>query len=531
MKKLPSGIQSIQEILSNGYIYVDKTELAYKLISGDKHYFISRPRRFGKSLFVSTLEEIFTGSKELFKECSIYKSSYDWQPHPVFHFDFSLIAHHTPEALRKGLEDVLEDIATKYGLSISGSSLQSQLTRLVKASSSKLNQVVVLVDEYDKPIVSHLADLETAKQNRDLLRDFFGTLKGLDAHIRFTFITGVSKFSQVSLFSGLNNLNDITMNEDFAGMLGYTDEEVQKYFVPHMEAIISKRGSNISKNDLLNEIRMWYNGYRFSSSPTSVYNPFSTLNFMKSGSAKSYWYRTGTPSFLIQQIKKQPESAIPLSGAAALEGTLSDISSLERINLTALMFQTGYLTITDYDDDSSFYYLDFPNLEVRSAFFNSLLEDFVQIDPTNVIKNASQVQQALESQDIKTFISIMNSHFGKIAYPLFANAQEGFYSAILLTFLERSGIKISAEVMTNIGRIDLVADLEKTTYVFELKLDKTADIALDQATTQKYREKHLHSTKEILVVGINFSSETRNIAEHKAQLFSPTGKLIKELNC
>ena len=534
VKKLPIGIQSIDKILgTDDYVYVDKTAHIKRLIdSGASHYFLSRPRRFGKSLFVSTLEEIFKGNKHLFKECAIYNSDYDWQSYPVLHFDFSLIANQNPEALEAGLYDALDDISARYNLSISGSSLQSRLTRLVRAIAEKGQQVVVLVDEYDKPIISHLPSLNIAKKNRDLLADFFGALKGLDTHIRFTFITGVSKFSQVSIFSGLNNLKDITMIDQYADMLGYTEEELLKHFQPHIDSILQKRnasGQKLARKEIIDEIRAWYNGYRFSKDSISVYNPFSTLNFMESGFAEGYWYSTGTPSFLIDEVKKHPQTVTSLSGSMALKSSLMNISRLDRINLTALMFQTGYLTVSNYLSDQDVYCLDFPNREVREAFFNSLLEDFAQVTPTDVSQHAMKIQKSLQMFEINNFIEIINGHFAKISYQLFVKAQEGFFSAIFLTFLERSGIKTNAEISTNIGRVDLVAELPEHTCVFEFKLDQSADIAFNQADAKNYKERYSHAEKNTLVIGINFSSKSRNISEWKAKLFSPDGQELKEL--
>ena len=533
MKKLPLGIQSIDKILAkNDYVYVDKTGFIKQLIdAGSPHYFMSRPRRFGKSLFVSTLEEVFKGNKELFKGLDIYNSDYQWTSHPVLHLDFGRIPNRTPAEFESALKRKFQHLAAEHGVSVETPTVEEGIEDLVKKMAVK-GKVVVLVDEYDKPIIDKLNNLDAARGNRELLKSMYSTLKGLDAHIKFTFITGVSKFSQVSLFSGPNYLTDITMDEDYACMLGYTENEIKHYFAEHSQYIVDRRVAarhEVTTEEVLDELRVWYNGYRFSKAPDSVYNPFSTLNFMKLGLPKSYWYSTGTPSFLIDQVKKHPQAIVPLSGATALESTLSDISNFNRINLTALMFQTGYLTITGYDREQDFYHLDFPNTEVRQAFFNSLLEDFAEMDPTGVAKSAQKIQEALNNFDLKTVVSIMNAHFGKIAYHLFSKSQEGFYHAVFLTFLERSGIKTTAEVATNVGRIDLVADLPKAICIFELKLDKTADIAFDQAEAKKYKERYSHATKDILVIGINFSSETRNISEWKAKQFSPQGEELREL--
>ena len=533
MKKLPTGIQSIAKILGKDeFVYVDKTGFIEKLInSGSPHYFMSRPRRFGKSLFVSTLEEFFKGNKGLFRGCIIHGSDYDWVPHPILHLDFSRLPDDDSDKFSDALKRKLHNLASQHGVVIETPSLQEGIEDLiVKISGSR--KVVVLVDEYDHPIINNLQDVKTAEKNRNILKALFSTLKSLDAYIRFTFVTGVSKFSQVSLFSGPNYLTDITMIDQYADMLGYTEEELLKHFKSHIDNILEKRNTadqKLARKEIIDEIRAWYNGYRFSKDPISVYNPFSTLNFMESGFAEGYWYSTGTPSFLIDEVKKHPQTVTSLSGSMAFKSSLMDISRLERIDLTALMFQTGYLTVQNYFTDSDMYCLDFPNREVREAFFNSLLEDFAQIKPTDISQSTAKVQESLKSYKIQQFVEIINNHFAKISYQLFAKAQEGFYSAIFLTFLERSGIKTSAEVSTNIGRIDLVAEFHDLIFVFEFKLDQSAEVAFGQAEAKKYKERDSHTEKNILVIGIDFSSKSRNISGWKAKLFSPEGKELKEL--
>ena len=530
MKKLPIGIQNIREILEENQVYVDKTGFAKDLIETGKHYFMSRPRRFGKSLFLNTLEEIFKGNKELFKSCQIYNSDYDWEEYPVLYLDFAQILNKSPQQLETGLKESLQDMANLHKISVTGFSSQSQLKRLVMELAKK-NRVVVLVDEYDSPIINNLKNIELAEQNRDLMKDFFGTLKSLDRYLKFTFVTGVSKFSQVSLFSGPNNLTDITMDPRYAGMMGYTGEEIKQSFSKHIQAIVKKRnakGKQISERDVLEEIREWYNGYRFSEKTLSVYNPYSTLLFLDAMKPKSYWYRTGTPSFLIDEVKKHPQSVIPLSGTSATESMLSDISKLDRIHLSALMFQTGYLTIQDYNPEEDSYKLGFPNREVKQAFFNSLLQEFTEIEPLEVSRKAEQVRKDLENFDLQSFIQIMNVHFAKIPYHLFTHAKEGFYQTVFFTFLEKSGIKTSAEIATNIGRIDLIFETPKVIYIFELKLNKSSNSAFNQAEGKKYKERYLRDGKEIMVLGINFSSTSHNISEWKGALFSSSGKLIRE---
>ena len=526
MKKLPIGIQSIVEILKEDQLYIDKTLFAKQLIDEGKHYFLSRPRRFGKSLFVNTLEHIFRGNRELFKECQIYESDYDWQEYPVLHFDFSQTLNKTPELLETGLEESLQDIAKSYRISISGSSIQTQLKRLI-VELSKRNKVVVLVDEYDKPIINNLHNLDVAKQNRDLMHDFFETFKSLDQHLKFTFFTGVSKFSQVSLFSGLNNLTDITMNPKYAALMGYTEEEIKRALKEYIEEIAKEKGKE--KPSILNQLREWYNGYRFTEEETSVYNPYSTLRFLSERKPQGYWYATGTPSFLIEQVKKHPQSIIPLKGAEALKSELSDINQLDDIDLVPLMFQTGYLTITDHKEEENSYTLDFPNKEVQEAFFNTLLKDFARVSPLIVMREAEKLRHDIEAYDLNSFFQTINAHFSKISYHTFSDAKEGFYQAVFFTFLEKSGMTTITEMATNIGRIDLACETNKAICIFELKLDQDADIALTQAETKKYRERFSGSGKPTLVIGVNFSSESRNISDWKGILFSPKGAIIQKL--
>jgi len=257
-----------------------------------------------------------------------------------------------------------------------------------------------------------------------------------------------------------------------------------------------------------------------------VYNPYSTLRYLSTKKAESYWYSTGTPSFLIDEAKKHPQSVVPLSGISALKSTLSDISRLDHIHLAALMFQTGYLTINGYNTEENSYNLDFPNREVQDAFFNSLLQEFTEIDPLEVTRAAKELRQALYQLNLEGFFSTMNIHFAKMPYYIFQHAKEGFYQAVFFTFLETCGIKTSSEIATNIGRIDLMTETPDAICIFELKLDKTADIALTQAETKKYRERYLDENKNTLIIGVNFSSHSRNIADWQGKLMSPSGQVI-----
>ncbi|MBF5060152.1 AAA family ATPase [Candidatus Neptunochlamydia vexilliferae] len=524
MKNLPIGIQSITDIIQENYVYVDKTSFAHKLVTTGKHYFISRPRRFGKSLFINTLKEILKGNKELFKDFNIYSIDYKWNNHPIIHFDFTQILTDNPTRLEESLQRTLQTIAEEHKVTIDIPSAKEGLSNLVKELYKK-GKVVVLIDEYDKPIIDHLKSVEIAEGNRTLLGDFFGALKGLDDSLKLTFTTGISKFSQVSLFSGFNNLQDLTILPEYATLFGYTEEEILRCFPEHIKRI----KNNQTEEKVLEEMKNWYNGYQFSQENFKVYNPFSTLNFLATGVPQSFWYNTGTPSFLIELIKNMPKPTFQLSGIKSRSSELLNISGLKQISLKALMWQTGYLSFKDYDFERELYTLDFPNREVRRAFFDSLIEMFAQISSSDVSLQALECREDLAECQLESFFKRINVYFARIPYHLFKHACEGFYHSIFLILLEGMGIKTRAEDPTNIGRIDLAFEIDHTIYIMEFKLDKDAESAFEQADLKGYKSKYSNQEKNIVVVGINFDSKSHNISEWKAEVFSPNGEFFKSL--
>lgn len=498
---------------------------------GAPYFFISRPRRFGKSLFLNTLQEVFGGNKELFKECEIYSSDYDWKRCPVVSLDFSKIANNTPDELKTALKIRLEIIAKEYNISIITADIQVALdTLIVELSKKYKSKVVVLIDEYDKPIIDHLDDLSIAQKNKGVLKGFFGTLKGVDAELRFIFVTGISRFSRVSLFSGLNNLKDITIDPKYAGIMGYIEEELKVNFQDHIKNIIKTRtqqGNITSEEDIVGEIRSWYNGYRFSKNDLCVYNPFSTLNFLDKQETGGYWYSTGTPSFLIDALKKHPESMVALDGTVATEEELMDISRLEKIDLTALMYQTGYFTIKGYNSISKRYHLGLPNEEVRSAFIHSLIQNFA---PIINLRAFQETVKALEEHQPDLLFKQIEIGLSSFAYQVFVDAKERTYQAMLLSMLFGMGFDPLSEKATNTGRIDVVLEVPKTTYILELKLNDSAEKALQQIHEKEYFKPYTHKGKQIVIIGANFSSELRNVSDWKGELLSASGEKIKDLH-
>ena len=523
MKKLPIGIQTIQKILKEGYVYVDKTLLAYQLIEGGApHYFLSRPRRFGKSLFIDTLAEILKGNKELFKDCAIYQTDYDWTKYAVLNFDFSTIDIDTKEELQISLKTVVDNLAEAFGVAIKGPSVRFRLQSLVE-TLAKESKVVVLVDEYDCPIINNLDNPQVAEANRKFLRGFFSTLKSLDRCLKFTFITGVSRFSKVSLFTGPNNLDDITMNAQYAAIAGYTEEELQSAFAEHIQAIAQEQGTTLA--EVLATIKHWYNGYRFTRADERVYNPFSTLGYMNEREPKSYWYDTATPSFLIDELKKHPEASLPLEETTANHSELADKSILDQLDIKTLMFQTGYLTIKDYASDSRRYTLSFPNEEVREAFSESLLKHLVP----RVATRSTVCEEALIAQNLDSFFAELKSFFAELHYKFFSKASERTYHLMLQCMLRGMGFDVISESSMNLGVIDMLIRLPDLYYLLELKLDKNPEEGLSQIHAQQYHTPHLHQGKQLALVGVNFSSRLRNIDTWSGELLNEAGKKIKVL--
>ncbi|MEL6412526.1 MAG: AAA family ATPase, partial [Bacteroidota bacterium] len=380
-------------------------------------------------------------------------------------------------------------------------------------------------------INANLKRPEVANANRELLRDFFGTLKDLDHSIKFTFITGISRFSKVSLFSEANHLDDITMSPNYAAIAGYTEAELRQAFEEHIQAFARGRGA--SEEEVLTEIKEWYNGYRFSEGETYVYNPFSTLHYMKVQKPKGYWFASGTPNFLLHELQKQPQITTELSGINIPETQLSDSRSPEDLDLPALMFQTGYLTIKSWAWDETLsetiYHLDFPNREVYKAFFQSLIREFGKVAPQEISSVALQLRAAMEALDMTAVVQTLNIQLAKIPYDAFQHAKEGFYQAMLLLCFEISGLKTFGEVHTNLGRIDLVVQLPKHTFIFELKVDKKVAVALDQLHNKRYQERYLKDGKEIVAAAICLSTKDHNISAWKAGHYTAEGELIRKL--
>lgn len=504
MKRLPLGIQTFSHMISENYIYVDKTGFIPPLISTHKYAFMARPRRFGKSLFVSTLEEFFSGNKELFKGLAVYDYP-NWQKHPVIRLDFSDMDTENLQNFRESLLRRFKSTAGSYSLEFDIDSEAEYFSALVEGLWKKTGLgVVILIDEYDKPITDHLDKPEIAGEIRDFLRGIFIRMKANDAYIRFAFLTGVSKFGKISLFSGMNQITDISLFDEFASLFGYSQSEFEFYFAERIDELTTKR--TVSRPELLAEIKFWYNGYSWDG-VNSVYNPYSILSLFVSGKFGNFWYQTGSPTFLYKAYKfgrYLPEDLEHFK----VEAAVLDNMEITELNTAGLFFQTGYLSIKGVESVgvTDLYKLSFPNYEVKLSFYRSLFMNLANLHDMSVISAAMDLRKSLEFADMVQFENILRSFFAQIPSNLHIE-QERFYHSLFIMIMYLSGIEVEAEVSTNIGRIDGVIEFSDKIYILEFKFNLPPEDGLKQILTKKYYEKYLTLGKKIFVVGVGFTQQ------------------------
>ncbi len=515
MKRLPVGVSNFEKIIRNNDTYVDKTAILYELIRDPRAYFLSRPRRFGKSLTCSTLEAIFSGKRELFDGLAINDINYDWQPYPVIKLDFNGITHKTIADLEEALQAEFARIAAYYTIkSPNAVSTDEQFKDLLYTIIDKQGPVVIIIDEYDKPITDHIGNNELAQQMRTFMKSFYGILKGshVEAHLRFLFMTGVTKFSKISIFSELNNLDDLTLDERTATLCGYTQEELELVFGDHITTLAEH--TNTPKAQILDKLKDWYNGYQFSDIGAKVYNPFSVLNCLTKKKFSNYWFASGTPTFIPYVVQQNPSAVQQLMTLETEQITISqmDTLSLETYfqNMALLFLQAGYLTITSFDEASHIYQLAYPNYEVRLSMTDQILELVAHINAVQTAGFAVRFRNALTADDIQAFCATMKDFFALLPHTIIVH-REKFYQGAFFIITKLIGAHIDAEQATSRGFIDAVLDGHKNTYIIEFKRDKTPDNALQQIHDKYYHEKFMiDSTKPVVLVGMNFeySDET-----------------------
>ncbi len=506
MRKYPIGLQSFKEIITGGYVYVDKTALIHQLVSAGKYYFLSRPRRFGKSLLVSTLQTLYEGRKDLFEGLYIADKWDFSQTNPVVVIYFNQMSLRDV-GLKASLITTLKHEAERHQISLKDEGVGFLFQELIQKLHAKTGRkVVVLIDEYDKAIVDYLEELETAEANRNTLKSFYGILKPADEHLELVLLTGVSKFAKVSVFSDLNNLNDISLDKKFASIAGITQIELETSFAQEITNFAQEKNS--SQDEFLANIKHWYNGYSWGGAE-KIYNPFSLLNFFsKNGDFQNYWFSTGTPTWLVKEL--QDKKMYDVEGIQSDETILSNFDYYH-INPSTLLFQTGYLTIKHYDTKRQLYTLGYPNEEVRVSFMIHLSNAYRSDYQGQALPIAAGLEEALNNGDVAEAMQIINVVFSTIPYDLWQRENEHFYHALIHLTFTLLGVYVQSEVHTSRGRCDAVVQTKDYIYAFEFKLDKTAQEALDQIAAKGYLAPYAQSGKQRVAVGANFSTPLKAV--------------------
>ncbi|MCB1638800.1 MAG: ATP-binding protein, partial [Thiothrix sp.] len=497
-KRLPIGIQNLREIREENHYYVDKTVHIRQLLENGKHYFLSRPRRFGKSLLLDTLKELFEGHEALFQGLAIHQH-WDWSvQYPVLRLSFGRKNYRDPDALQESLHQQLSRLEEHFQLGSRFADAGGRFADLLERIRIQGGRpVVVLIDEYDKPILDALESPAVAEANRDFLRGFYATIKDFDAHIRFSFLTGVSKFSKVSLFSGLNNLKDITLDPRYSTICGYTDHDLDTVFAPELPGLDRE------------EIRAWYNGYHWLGE--GVYNPFDILQLFDERRFKSYWFETGTPTFLVEQLLRRQVPSVQLDKLISSSDMLSSFE-IKDISIEALLFQTGYLTIRQEENlgGQFFYTLGYPNREVYQSLNSSLLGALVQNRSQQSV-NTSQLYRLLNANDFAGLEQLFHSFFASIPHQWYHNNTiqnyEGYYASVFYSYFASLGLDIVLEDTSNLGRIDMTLKFNGQIYIFEFKVVELspAGQALQQIRDRAYADKYRALNRPVYLIGVEFS--------------------------
>ncbi|MBQ5606423.1 MAG: ATP-binding protein [Prevotella sp.] len=509
--KFPIGIQSFESLRSEGFVYVDKTALVRKMTSEGKCFFLSRPRRFGKSLLMSTIEAYFKGKKHLFEGLAMETLETDWKVYPVLHLDLNAEKYDKIEDLNNLLDTYLREWEAEYGSKEGGNpSLSLRFRSVIRCARQKTGMgVVVLVDEYDKPILQAIGNEPLQNEFRNALKAFYGVLKSADADLRFTLLTGVTKFGKVSVFSDLNNLNDVTMDPRFVDICGISEDELHEYFDTEVAELAAN--NNKTKDEAYTELRQRYDGYHFSIGASGLYNPFSVLNTLEKRVFKDYWFATGTPTYLVELLKK---TDFKLDDFSNLEVSQEDLDSIHQadINPIPVLFQSGYLTIKEANEEFDLYVLDFPNEEVRQGFVKFLLPYYVYCKQSQQKTIVSKFVTSLRNGDADTFMRLLQSLMSGTPYELIREL-ENHYQNVMYIITRLMGFYIQAEYRTSNGRIDLLIGTDKYVYIIELKFNGTAAEALSQIEEKDYSLPFAIDDRQIVKIGANVSGETRNLEE------------------
>lgn len=509
LRKLPIGIQTFGDIRTNNYLYVDKTALVWRIANTGKPYFLSRPRRFGKSLLLSTFEAYFEGKKELFAGLAIEKMETEWKKHPVLHLDLNAEKYESPERLHDIISRQLTQWEIQYGKGPDENTLSGRFFGIIRRASEQAGcGVVVLVDEYDKPLLQALGDKALLEDYRKTLKAFYGVLKSADRYLRFVFLTGVTKFSQVSVFSDLNQLLDISLDYSYATLCGITRTELVETFGPEIAEF--SRVNELSPEETVDKMARQYDGYHFHPKREGVFNPFSVLNAFSKRELGDYWFQTGTPTFLVEMLQETEYDLRTLIDGIEAPASMFTEYRVDANNPIPLIYQSGYLTIKDYDPEFGNYLLCFPNDEVRYGFINFLVPFYTSMTNSDQGFYIGKFVQELRTGDYDAFLTRLQAFFADFPYELNAKTERHYQVVFYLVF-KLMGQFTGAEVKSAKGRADAVVKTPKYIYVFEFKLNGTAEEALQQIDDKGYLIPYQADGREVIKLGVEFNKEERNI--------------------
>ncbi|SHJ32383.1 ATP-binding protein [Bacteroides stercorirosoris] len=513
MRKLPIGIQTFEEIRKENYLYVDKTAMVYQIVNSGKPYFLSRPRRFGKSLLLSTFEAYFQGRKDLFQGLAIEKLETKWEQYPVFHLDLNAEKYDCAESLNQMLSRNLTLLEEEWGSDVAEMTLSTRFSGVIRRASEQTGkQVVVLIDEYDKPLLQAILNEPLLDEYRSILKAFYGVLKSSDRYLRFVFLTGVTKFAQVSVFSDLNQLNDISMDKEYNALCGITKDELVKVFTPEIQRL--SENEELTFEETLSRLERQYDGYHFCENTViGLFNPFSLLNVFQKTKFGNYWFQTGTPTYLVSLLKQSDyDLRLLVNGVEVTASAFSEYRA-EANNPLPMIYQSGYLTIKDYDKEFLLYTLAFPNDEVRYGFLNFLVPFYTKVTDDETGFHIAKFMRELRAHDVNAFMERLKVFFAGIPYDLSGNT-ERHYQAVFYIVFTLMGQFVDTEVRSSRGRADAVVKTKDTIFVFEFKLDGSAEDALKQIDEKDYLIPYRLDGRRLVKIGVNFSKETRNIERY-----------------
>ena len=512
LKLYPIGIQTFEEIIKNNLLYIDKTEYIFRMThTSGKYFFLGRPRRFGKSLLVSTFDSYFSGKKDLFAGLAIEKLEKDWTEYPVLHFDMSGGKHMEKEQLEDYLDYILKEQERKWGITNPPIGANNRLIELITTAYEKTgNQVVVLIDEYDAPMLDVAHEKESLDVLRNIMRNFYSPLKMCEPKLRFVFLTGITKFSQVSIFSELNNITNISMRDDYAGICGITMEELLDNMSEDIDALAEAQG--LSREEAISKLKENYDGYHFSPVSPDVFNPYSLLKCFDEKNFGAYWFASGTPTYLINMMKKFEVLPSDISRVEADESEF-DAPTENMPTIMPLLYQSGYITIKDYDKEFNYYTLDVPNKEVKVGLTKALIPSYVTPNTLATTNTARRIAQCLAKQDMEGALQLLKTYLGTVPY-CNDTRYEGHYQQVLyIIFSLLTDYLIDVEVHTPHGRVDNVMLSRTNLYIIEVKMNKDAQTAMQQIDLKDYRQRFALCGKPVVKVGINFDSDKGNIED------------------